>query len=215
MSALGHVWTAPWQELSNVAAALVGCGHVPGPPMLTYAPAKYLTEAEVERLMNAARKNRWGHRDATMVFVAYRHGLRASELVDLRWEQVDFKTANMHVRRGKQGTRSTDPILGEELRALRRLKREQESRSPFVFTSERGAPFSTAGFARMVERAGAEAKLAFKAHPHMLRHACGYALANKGHDTRALQAYLGHRNIQHTVRYTKLSPTRFKDFWRG
>jgi len=149
--------------------------------MLTYAPAKYLTEAEVERLMNAARKNRWGHRDATMVFVAYRHGLRASELVDLRWEQVDFKTANMHVRRVKQGTPSTHPILGDELRALR-LKREQEPRSPFVFTSERGAPFSTAGFARMVERAGAEAKLAFKAHPHMLRHACGYALANKGHE---------------------------------
>ena len=66
----------------------------------------------------------------------------------------------------------------------------------------------------MIERAGREAKLAFKAHPHMLRHACGYALANKGHDTRALQAYLGHRNIQHTVRYTELSPTRFKDFWR-
>jgi site-specific recombinase XerD len=83
-----------------------------------------------------------------------------------------------------------------------------------VFTSERGAPFSTAGFARMVERAGVEAKLAFKAHPHMLRHACGYALANKGHDTRALQAYLGHRNIQHTVRYTELSPARFANFWR-
>ena len=83
-----------------------------------------------------------------------------------------------------------------------------------LFTSARGAPFSTAGFARMVERVGRKAKLAFKAHPHMLRHACGYALANKGHDTRALQAYLGHRNIQHTVRYTELSPTRFKDFWR-
>jgi site-specific recombinase XerD len=81
-------------------------------------------------------------------------------------------------------------------------------------TSERGVPFSTAGFARMVERAGKQARLAFKAHPHMLRHACGYALANKGHDTRALQAYLGHRNIQHTVRYTELSPMRFKDFWR-
>ena len=120
----------------------------------------------------------------------------------------------LHVRRVKRGTPSTHPILGDELRALRRLQREQEPKSPFVFTSERGAPFSTAGFARMVERAGAEARLGFKAHPHMLRHACGYALANKGHDTRALQAYLGHRNIQHTVRYTELSPTRYKDFWR-
>jgi site-specific recombinase XerD len=175
---------------------------------------EYLTEAEVERLMKAARGNRWGHRDATMLLVAYRHGLRVSELVDLRWEQVEFGTASLHVRRVKQGTPSTHPILGDELRALRRLKREQEPRSAFVFTSERGTPFTTAGFARMVERAGREAKLAFNAHPHMLRHACGYALANNGHDTRALQAYLGHKNIQHTVRYTELSPTRFKDFWR-
>jgi integrase len=171
---------------------------------------EHLTKAEVERLMKAAQRNRHGHRDATMILVAYRHGLRSSELVDLRWEQVDFRTATLHVRRAKQGTPSTHPILGDELRALRRLQREQEPKSPFVFTSERGAPFTTAGFART----GTEAKLGFKAHPHMLRHACGYALANKGHDTRALQAYLGHRNIQHTVRYTEMSPKRFKDFWR-
>ena len=177
------------------------------PPNSKLRTREYLTEAEVERLMNAARKNRWGHRDATMAFVAYRHGLRASELVDLRWEQVDFRTATSQGEEGQSDPRG-------RLRALRRLKRGQEPKSPFVFTSERGAPFSTAGFARMVERAGKEAKLAFKAHPHMLRHACGYALANKGHDTRALQAYLGHKNIQHTVRYTELSPTRFKDFWR-
>jgi site-specific recombinase XerD len=175
---------------------------------------EYLTEAEVERLMKAATRNRWGHRDSTMILVAYRHGLRASELVDLRWDQVDFRTATLHVRRVKQGTPSTHPILGDELRAMRRLQREQQPKSPFVFTSERGAPFGAAGFARMIERAGALAKFGFKAHPHMLRHACGYKLANDGHDTRALQAYLGHRNIQHTVRYTELAPTRFKDFWR-
>ena len=84
-----------------------------------------------------------------------------------------------------------------------------------MFTSERGGPFTTAGFARMVERAGSEAGLGFKAHAHTLRHACGYALANAGHDTRSLQAYLGHRNIQHTVKYTELSPARFKNFWRS
>jgi integrase len=175
---------------------------------------EYLTDDEIERLMNAAKGNRYGHRDATMILLAYRHGLRAAELVDLRWDQVEFASATLHVRRVKQGTPSTHPILGDELRALRRLQREQEPKSPFVFTSERGAPFGTAGFARMLERAGKEAKLPFKVHPHMLRHACGYALANKGHDTRALQAYLGHRNIQHTVRYTELSPARFKNFWR-
>ena len=175
---------------------------------------EYLTEAEVERLMKAATGNRHGHRDGTMILVAYRHGLRVSELVDLRWDQVDFRTATLHVRRAKQGTPSTHPVIGDELRALRRLQREQEPKSPFVFTSERGAPFTSAGFARMIERAGVEAKFGFKPHPHMLRHACGYALANRGHDTRALQAYLGHKNIQHTVRYTELSPNRFKNFWR-
>jgi integrase len=175
---------------------------------------EYLTEAEVEKLMNAAKGNRHGHRDATMGLVAYRHGLRAAELVDLRWDQVDFRGATLHIRRMKQGTPSVHPIAGDELRALRRLQREQEPKSSFVFTSERGAPFTPAGFARMVERAGIEAGLGFKVHPHMLRHACGYALANRGHDTRAIQAYLGHKNIQHTVRYTELSPLRFKDFWR-
>jgi len=184
------------------------------PPNAKLRTREHLTEAEVEKLMAATRNNRHDHRDSTMILVAYRHGLRASELTDLRWDQIDFTSANLHVRRVKKGTPSTHPILGDELRALRRLRREQEPKSPFVFTSERGPPFSTAGFARMIERAGIEARLDFKAHPHMLRHACGFALANKGHDTRALQAYLGHKNIQHTVRYTELSPTRFKDFWR-
>ncbi len=175
---------------------------------------EYLTDAEVEKLTAAAKGNRWGLRDATMILVAYRHGLRASELVDLRWDQIDFGSATLAVRRVKRGSPATHPIRGDELRALRRLQREQEPKAAFVFTSERGSPFTTAGFARMVERAGVAAGLGFKAHPHMLRHACGFALANKGHDTRALQAYLGHRNIQHTVRYTELSPGRFKDFWQ-
>jgi type 1 fimbriae regulatory protein FimB/type 1 fimbriae regulatory protein FimE len=163
--------------------------------------------------MTAAKSNRYGHRDATMILIAYRHGLRAAELVDLRWEQIDFTAATLHVRRVKKGTPATHPLRGDEMRALRKLQRETPA-SPFVFTSERCAPFTTAGFAKMIERAGSAAGLDFKPHPPMLRHACGFALANAGHDTRALQAYLGHRNIQHTVRYTELAPTRFKDFWR-
>ena len=181
-------------------------------PNTVYRTREHLTEREIIKLMNAAKANRWGQRDATMILVAYRHGLRVSELVDLRWDQIDFDHANLHVRRVKKGTPSTHPIRGDELRALRVLKRE--AKSPFIFVSERGSPFTTAGFARLVERAGAAAKLGFPAHPHMLRHACGFALANKGHDTRALQAYLGHKNIQHTVRYTELAPARFKNFWR-
>jgi len=175
---------------------------------------EYLTQAEVERLIEAAGDNRNGHRDATMVLVAYRHGLRAIELVALRWHAVDFNHSRLHVSRAKNGSPSVHPLSGRELRALRRLQREQEPKSSFVFTSERGAPFSIAGWRKMVMRLGRAAKFDVAIHPHMLRHACGYKLANDGVDTRSLQAYLGHKNIQHTVRYTELSPTRFKDFWR-
>jgi integrase len=167
----------------------------------------------VETLIDAARGNRYGHRDATMVLLTYQHGLRAAEVCDLRWDQVDFNGAVLHVRRVKNGTPSTHPIQGDELRALRRLQRESPT-SPFVFVSERGSPFTTAGFARMVERAAAGVGPETKAHPHMLRHACGYALANKGHDTRASQGWLGHRSITSTAVYTALAPNRFKDFWR-
>jgi site-specific recombinase XerD len=104
------------------------------------------------------------------------------------------------------------PLTGRELRALRKLKRESES--PFVFVSERGAPFASRGFQAMVERAGQAAGFNMKIHPHMLRHACGYKLANDGVDTRTIQAYLGHKSIQHTVRYTELAPTRFKSLFR-
>jgi integrase len=148
-----------------------------------------------------------------MILLAFRHGLRAAELCDLRWDQVEFNAAVLHVRRVKNGTPSTHPLRGDELRALRRLQRESKT-SPFVFVSERGSPFTTAGFARMIERVAAAAGLELKAHPHMLRHACGYALANKGHDTRAIQAWLGHRSITSTAVYTALAPNRFKDFWR-
>ena len=172
---------------------------------------EYLTEVEVERLIKAAKAHRYGQRDATMILIAFRHGLRAAELVDLRWDQVELgRNASLHVRRVKHGLASVHPLQGDEMRALRALPRQ----STFVFTSERGAPFTRAGFAKMIARAGVEAGFKFGVHPHMLRHACGYALANAGHDTRALQAYLGHKNIQHTVRYSELSPTRFKSFWR-
>jgi type 1 fimbriae regulatory protein FimB/type 1 fimbriae regulatory protein FimE len=174
---------------------------------------EYLTDSEIDRLIKAAGRKRYGHRDATVILVAYRHGLRAAELVTLRWDAIDFGHGRLHVSRVKGSAESVHPLSGRELRALRRLKREQEPASPFIFTSERGAPFSPAGFRKMIARLGVTAGFDFPVHPHMLRHACGYHLANRGVDTRSLQAYLGHRNIQHTVKYTELSPTRFKGFW--
>jgi type 1 fimbriae regulatory protein FimB/type 1 fimbriae regulatory protein FimE len=175
---------------------------------------EHLSEGEINRLMDAARKNREGHRDATMILMAYRHGLRASELCDLQWSQIDFAQCVIHVRRVKNGNPATHPLTGKELRALRRLQREAP-KSAFVFVSMRGTPFTVSGFRRMVERAGIDAGMeALKIHPHMLRHAAGYQLANQGTDTRTIQAYLGHRNISNTVRYTELSATRFKGLFR-
>ena len=174
---------------------------------------EHLTEREVEKLIEAAKGNRWGHRDATMILIAYRHGLRTSELVDLRWDQVHLTSAILDVRR-KNDSPATHPLTGLELRALRRLKREQDP-STFVFTSQRGDPFSTEGFARMLQRAAQAAGLtSLRVHPHMLRHATGFKLADDGHDTRAIQAWLGHKNRQHVVRYTEMAPNRFLNFWR-
>jgi type 1 fimbriae regulatory protein FimB/type 1 fimbriae regulatory protein FimE len=156
--------------------------------------------------------NRNGDRDSLMIRMAYRHGLRVSELVDLRWSQVNFDEARLHVRRLKGSKSSTHPIQGDELRALRKLRRDNPH-GEFIFVSERGAPFSADGVQKMVARLAEKAGLgSLRPHPHMFRHACGYALANKGTDSRAIQDYLGHANAQSTVRYTQLSPERFKDF---
>jgi len=162
--------------------------------------------------MDAARENRWGHRDVTAILLAYRHGLRASELVGLRWDDIDWQTSTLHVRRSKGGIGTRQPLAARELRALRRLQREASG--VHIFVSERGAPLSVAGYQRMVARAGEAARFPFLIHSHMLRHSCGYKLANDGHDTRAIQHYLGHRSIASTVRYTTMSPHRFRGFWK-
>jgi type 1 fimbriae regulatory protein FimB/type 1 fimbriae regulatory protein FimE len=184
------------------------------PPNATLRSREYLTPNEVEKLIGEARKGRHGHRDATLILTAYRHGLRAVEIADLEWSQIEFgRTASLHIRRAKNGKSGVHPLRGDEVRALRELRRQ--TTGGHVFETERGSPFTTDAIGRQVKRIGERARFPFMVHVHMLRHACGYALANAGHDTRALQDWLGHRSIQHTVRYTELSPTRFKDFWRA
>lgn len=174
---------------------------------------EHLLPTEVEAMLKAARGvGRHGNRDATLILLAYRHGLRVSELVALRWEQVDFSSGNIYIHRLKHGVSSTHPLRGTELRSLRQLHRDYPD-SPYLFVSERRAAMAAATARGIIERAGQLAGISFPVHPHMLRHACGFYLASKGHDTRAIQAYLGHKNIQHTVRYTELAPGRFKDFW--
>jgi integrase len=185
------------------------------PPNAAVRPREYLTPEEVGRLMAAARSRggRHGHRDATAVLLAYRHGLRVSELVAVRWDQLDFQQGLFHVRRLKGGRPSVHVLRGSELRALRRLQREQDPPSPYTFTTERKGPMTADGFQKLLTRIGEAAALPFPVHPHMLRHGCGFKLAHDGHDTRAIQEWLGHRNIQHTTRYTELTTRRFRDFW--
>src|SRR3977135_1039921 len=184
------------------------------PPRVTRsargAPREYVPSKEVERLIAAARKRerRYGLRDATMILVTYRHGLRNAELCTLTWDQIDFSQGMMHVRRLKNGVVSVQQIGGEEMRMLRALKREDNA-GRFVFMTERGAPMTPAGFRKLLARLAVVAKFPCSVPQHSVPHATGYKLANDGRDTRALQHYLGHKNIMHTVRYTELSPERF------
>ena len=165
--------------------------------------------------MKAARSGRYGHRDATMLLIAYRHGLRGQELCDLEWSQVEFgRNAALHVKRVKNGKSSVHPLQGDEIRALRTV--QKASQGPFVFETERGGPFTRNAVNKQLRNIARRAGFADnQVHFHMLRHGCGYALANAGHDTRAIQDWMGHKNIQHTVRYTELAPTRFRNFWPG
>jgi type 1 fimbriae regulatory protein FimE len=181
---------------------------------VSYRSREYLSDKEVAALMAAAAGvGRHGARDAALILIAYRHGLRVSELVSLRWDQVDLHQGLVHVARRKHGIASVHPLRGPELRVLRRLQRAYPD-TAYVFVSERKAPLCADAVRKIVGRAGREAGIEFPVHPHMLRHATGYKLANDGQDTRAIQHYLGHRNIQHTTRYTELAADRFKDFWR-
>ena len=165
-------------------------------------------------IKSAKTLGRHGHRDATLILLAYRHGLRVSELVALRWDAVDLKQGVIQVSRIKGGTASAHPLRSRELRALRQLMRDYPSPS-YLFASERGGPLTRSAVRKIVARAGDAAGMKdLHIHPHMLRHSTGYYLANKGIDTRGIQSYLGHQSISSTVRYTALSAARFKDFWQ-
>ena len=189
----------------------VAPGRVPNAEMRS---REYLTPAEIEKLIKAAKEGRWGLRDACLIIVAYRHGLRAVEAANLEWSQVEFgRSASLHVRRAKKGKPAVHPIRGDELRMLTALRREYPD-SVYVFTTERGTPFTTDAINRLVKIVGQRARLPLPFHFHMLRHSCGYKLANDGIDTRAIQDWLGHVSITHTARYTAFSQARFKDFWR-
>ena len=176
----------------------------------------HLTEGEIRLLKETAlRDNLYGFRDATMVSLAFRSCLRINELLGkeaLQWTDIDWERGTIHINRLKGSDASTHKLQGDMIRALRRLKREQKPPSPFIFTSERGAPLSSAAFRKMLARLGKQAGIPFPINPHMLRHGGLTKLAMDGNDAITLAAYAGHRQLQNLKRYIQLSPERFKNF---
>ncbi len=182
-----------------------------------YRVREHLTEAEMDQLLAALKGNRHGHRDWLIGLIIYRHGLRVSEVCDLRWDDIDLPKRTIIVRRLKGSTDSVHYLERDEVNGLKLLHRQQQAdgiKAAYVFINERGQPFGRMGIGRMIERAGEAAGLPFPVHVHMLRHSTGYALAARGMDTRRLQHFLGHASITNTVRYTAMSPEPFKDVWR-
>jgi type 1 fimbriae regulatory protein FimB len=191
--------------------------NVSSPPDTADRQAKnFLTAPEMTRLLDAAKQGRYGTRDYAMLLLAYKHGLRVSELVGMRLSQVNLDEGRVWVKRLKGSLDTEQPLEGKTLRALRQWLRDREGMRwndlPWLFVSERGA-MSRKAVNYLVAEAGRRADLPLHVHPHMLRHSCGYALANKGRDTRLIQDYLGHKNIQHTVRYTRQAAKRFEGIW--
>jgi len=179
-------------------------------PNAQLRPREYLLHSEVHRLSEAAGGvGRHRVRDKAIVLVSYYHGLRVSELTSMQWAQVDFGCGTLHVNRLKNGNPAVHFLLEEEVKLLKKLDRKCEH----MFASERSGKLSRTAINKIIERAGRLASMPFPVHPHMLRHACGYYLANKGVDTRTIQDYLGHKSIHHTVRYTQLAPEKFKGLW--
>ena len=186
----------------------------PPPKKPSSLDREYLRDSEVQALIRASQKiGRHPLRDSTIILLMFRHGLRTAELVALKWSQIDLSGGYIEIHRVKHGHNSIHPLRYPELRALRQIQRDYPETS-YVFVSEHQAPLSTRSIRHIIARAGKIAKIPFPVHPHQLRHACGYYLASQEHDTRAIQDYLGHKNIHHTVRYTQMSPQRFENFWR-
>jgi site-specific recombinase XerD len=176
---------------------------------------RYLVPDEVKRLLAQSQSSTsvYRHRNTTMILMAYIHGLRCSELISLQWHQIDLKSGSIAIARLKQGNSSVHPLTAKELQMLKRLRRN-EPNSRYVFLSQRGQPMTRQNVNVILKELGKAADIEIPVFPHSLRHACGYKLSNEGKDTRSLQWYLGHKNIQHTTRYTAMNAARFNDWWR-
>ena len=183
----------------------------------TMSERKHLVSAEIDRLIAATKGSRNEARDRCLLLLMFRHGLRVSEACGLKMSQVDIESRVLHVARLKKGLSTTHPLRVDELRAIKAWLGDRKKKAPETdafFISERRTPLSRKTAWVAIRDYGEKAGLSVAAHPHMLRHACGFALADQGADTRLIQDYLGHRNIQHTVIYTAANPARFEKLWK-
>lgn len=174
----------------------------------------FLTVSEIQTLLEGAKKGRYSIRDQAIILLLYRHGLRESELCNIRLNDLDLKAGMLWVARLKSGLSTQHPVSGDEMRLLKRyLAVRKNDSSPWLFLSERGGPLGRHSIIYLVKKAAQLGGLLFKVTPHMLRHSCGYYLANKGYDSRLIQDYLGHRDPKHTARYTRTAGRRFDRLW--
>ncbi|MCW2457507.1 UNVERIFIED_ORG: type 1 fimbriae regulatory protein FimB [Rahnella aquatilis] len=180
---------------------------------------KYLTQGEVEQLLAAAAQGSMPERDYCLIYVSFVHGFRVSEVRHLTLSDLDMKEGCLYIHRLKQGFSTTHPMLGREMKALRAWLKVRKTmlgaESDWLFLSQRGGPLSRQRIYQLIARLGETAGISVCSHPHMLRHAYGFALADRGVDTRLIQDYLGHRNIRHTVHYTAGNAARFSRLWQG